>query len=289
MKMPALIMSGSGNTFVVMDNRKGCVKGSPSEFAERVCRREKTDGLLLVEEAERPNAHAFKMHFFNPDGSEPGMCGNGARCIAWFAVKELEFNPHGLVFGVVNGDGVVHADVDLGNGLVAISGMIDPNDYRLRMPIDPGRLGLPPETEISFINSGVPHAVVWVSDLAEVDVATVGRRIRSHKEFGPAGTNVNFATVLGRNRLSIRTYERGVERETGACGTGAIAAAVVAAYEGRVDSKQGEIIYKVDVLAQSGAMLEIGFSCNGDEPKKHATRVGLKGKVELLGRKEISC
>ena len=206
MKVRFVKMHGAGNDFIMIDDRDGT-------FPVDDCRRLAAmgargtgvgcEGIILVQQSDRLD---FRMKFFNPDGSEAEMCGNGARCVAAFAREIGAAKSDKMRFETLAGD--VCAEV-LNARLVKIA-LPDPKDMR-----------------DDFINSGVPHKIVPVMDLASVDVDGEGRRIRYSEEFAPAGTNVDFVTYRAPHDVDIRTYERGVEAETGACGTGSVAAALV--------------------------------------------------------------
>jgi len=206
MLVPFVKMHGAGNDFVMIDDRGGDFPADARSAVAAIAPRGVgigCEGVILVQRSDRAD---FRMRFFNPDGSEADMCGNGARCVAAFA-RDI---------GAARGDrmrfetraGVVEAEI------------VGPELVKVALP-DPKGLGE------NFVNSGVPHAIVPVDDLAAADVAGEGRRIRFSGKFAPDGTNVDFVAYSPPNALSIRTYERGVEAETGACGTGAVAAALV--------------------------------------------------------------
>lgn len=213
-------MSGSGNDFIIIDNRRRNLDGIDlSKFITAVCRRKISvgaDGLILIEPSDKAD---FRWRFYNSDGSRAEMCGNGARCAARFAYvngiagQNLTFETDaGIVSGRINAD---RTKVK----------MPDPRDLRLDYAIE---LADGPLT-VSSINTGVPHVVIMSDDIEKVDVFGVGREIRRHEAFAPAGTNVNFICQQGPGKLAIRTYERGVEDETLACGTGSIASALISA------------------------------------------------------------
>ena len=217
--IPFTKMSGTGNDFIIIDNRDGVVNDDRlSEFIQNVCRRKMSvgaDGLILIETSDSAD---FRWRFFNSDGSLAEMCGNGARCAARFAflngiaAENLAFETEaGTITGQVKG----------GGAKVKIP---DPVDLRLEYTIE---LESGPLT-VNSINTGVPHVVVMGDSVENVDVYGLGREIRYHKDFAPAGTNVNFICRQNSGQLAIRTYERGVEDETLACGTGSIASALVA-------------------------------------------------------------
>jgi diaminopimelate epimerase len=238
-------MSGAANDFVVIDNRGGAVANPTAEWVAKVCRPRYAvgaDGLMLL----GPSADAdFTMRYFNADGSEAAMCGNGGRCIARFAVlvgaaaegRDVKFvAPSGVYTAQVQGDRV---RLELpGTG---------PAELGVKLPLAGG------DRECDFINTGVPHAVCYTDQVEKEDVRALGREIRRHARFAPAGTNVNFVQVAGPHELKVRTYERGVEDETLACGTGAAAAVLCAAQRGRVESP-------VLALTQSGLALKVEFA-----------------------------
>lgn len=201
-------MHGAGNDFVLVDDRDGSFASDDHRRIAALATRPDgigCEGVLLV---QRPGSDAadFRMRFFNPDGTEADLCGNGARCVAAFA-REI---------GAARGDtmrfetaaGLVEAEI-LGGGLVKIA--------------------VPPPKDFGedFCVAGVPHKIVPVENLAKTDVEGEGRRIRMSEAFAPDGTNVDFVVYRPPNRVTIRTYERGCECETGACGTGSVAAAVI--------------------------------------------------------------
>ena len=210
-------MSGSGNDFVVIDNRKSIVK-KPAEFAERYCHRKfgvGADGLLLVEKSKN---YDFKMVYFNSDGSRAAFCGNGSRCIALYALLN-GIAPRKMSFA--SDAGIISAEIMRENAVKVK--MPDPKGIKLDFDITvDGK-----KHKASFADTGVPHTVVFVNNIEKTDVETLGRKIRWHKMFKPSGANVNFVKLLGKNRISVRTYERGVEGETLACGTGTVAASVI--------------------------------------------------------------
>jgi diaminopimelate epimerase len=211
-------MSGAGNDFVVIDNRAGRHALSPERIA-RLCDRHfgiGADGVLAVEPADQSGAD-FRMRYYNADGGEAEMCGNGARCFARFvhgmpraeAARVRFLTPAGLIAGEYVGD-------EVRVNLTA------PTEMRLNQRADFGW----GEMDYHFINTGVPHVVVYVPDAEKAEIVAQGRAIRRSPIF-PRGTNVNFVQVLDGKNLLVRTYERGVEDETLACGTGVTAAALL--------------------------------------------------------------
>jgi diaminopimelate epimerase len=235
-------MNGAGNDFILFDNRSGDIDLDRNQIA-LLCDRHRgigADGILLL---EKPTNRAdFRMRYFNADGGEAEMCGNGARCFARFANKvggqkaKISFEtPAGVISAELKGD-------------LVILRMTEPTDLRLNVD-----LPMPAENKtVHFINSGVPHVVIPVAKIENADVRREGAAIRYHKMFSPNGTNVNFIEKRGPNKIAIRTYERGVEDETLACGTGIVASALIFAASEESSSP-------VTVLAQGGDELQVGF------------------------------
>ena len=239
-------MSGSGNDFIIVDNRNKIVDETDlPNFIAKICRRKMSvgaDGFILVENTD---AADFKWRFYNSDGSAAEMCGNGARCVARYAyVTDIA----GPSMSFETQAGMVHAQV-VGERVKVK--MTDPLDLKLEYPIEL-KNGL---LSISSVNTGVPHVVIVKDSIDHAEVVTVGREIRFHHGFAPAGTNVNFVCNLKDNIIAIRTYERGVEDETLACGTGAIACAIVMACREKLKSP-------VKVLTKSGGYLNVFYQEN---------------------------
>ena len=229
-------MSGSGNDFILIDNRDGSLAvGDVVAFVKSVCERKVSvgaDGLILIERSDRVD---FRWRFFNADGSEVEMCGNGGRCAARFAF--LRGSP-GRRCPSRPCAGIIDAEV---RGDVVKLRLTDPRD----LVID-DQIRIENQTLfVHSINTGVPHVVHFVRDPDDFDVFNTGRAIRYHEHYQPAGTNANFVAVIDGHTLRVRTYERGVEDETLACGTGSVASALIAARKGLVESP-------VDVRVQSG-------------------------------------
>jgi diaminopimelate epimerase len=221
MKIPFTKMHGAGNDFILVDDRERTFPiGDKPYIAEIGSRRTGIgcDGILLIQSSETAD---FRMRFINPDGGEVDMCGNGARCIARLAF-DFGIAPAEMI--IETGAGLVNAEV-LGD-LIRLE-LTDPTDLRLNLEADL-------EWTLDFVNTGVAHAVAWVDELQTLELPKVGKEIRQHALFVPDGTNANFAKVEADGSLSVRTYERGVEAETLACGTGATAVAVIAAEKGWV-------------------------------------------------------
>lgn len=257
-------LSGAGNDFVIIDNRQGVIPKNEADFVRKVCARRVSagaDGLLLVENSDVAD---FKMRYFNSDGSEAETCGNGARCIARFAYIEKIVPSSEMKFETRAG---------------IYSAQVMDDAVKLRMGDAAGmRLDFPLKLEngiyeISFANSGVPHVVYFVDDLEKVDVVKLGRETRYHGDFQPEGTNANFVKVPDEHSLDIRTYERGVEDETLACGTGCIASAIVAAAKGKASSP-------VVAHTRGGHLLKIYFTLE----QQGAKEVFLEGDARVIYR-----
>lgn len=270
MRLNFFKMSGAGNDFIVADNRDLTIPESGRRgWIEQLCRRAVSigaDGVLLVEPPE--GSANFRMRYYNSDGGEAESCGNGARCIARFA-HVIGAAPTEMSFETQAG--LYHARV-FENKEVEI-GMTDPVDLRLGVALD---LKSSPDLTVDHLNTGVPHAVAWVDDVQAVDVQGLGRQIRFHTAFQPAGANANFVQVTGRSALQIRTYERGVEAETLACGTGCVAAAVLGAMSGRVRPP-------VLLSTQGGTILTINF----DQEGAKITNVRLRGEARIVYKGEL--
>jgi diaminopimelate epimerase len=262
-------MQGSGNDFVVIDNREaGVAVEDMASWAQAMCRRAfgvGSDGLFFLEPAEDRDDMDFQWHFYNADGSRAEMCGNGSRCAARLAF-ELGMAP--VEHAIGTDAGVVRAKVlpDLGQVKVQLT---DPVDERLNIEV-----GLSDDLNIGhFVNSGVPHAVIFTDDVDTVDIGTMGRSLRFHEEFAPAGTNANFAQLVDREHLLLRTYERGVEAETYACGTGACAAVYLANRLGLTGSE-------VEVTTSGGEKLVVDVT-DGHLFLQGGAEITFRGEMNL--------
>jgi diaminopimelate epimerase len=243
MRLSFTKMNGAGNDFVMLDNRAQSLALTGAQIAQ-LCDRHRgvgADGVLMVEPAA--NGATFRMRYYNADGGEAEMCGNGARCFARFARRvsdhpdgEISFEtPAGVIGARCLGDEV---QID----------MSAPHSYAVATTLDVDG----EELTLHSINTGVPHAVVFVDDLEATDVHRLGAAIRYHRHFAPKGTNVNFVKVVGPAEIAVRTYERGVEGETLACGTGVVACALIHHLESGVDSP-------VEIEVRGGDTLRVGF------------------------------
>ncbi|MDD5476586.1 MAG: diaminopimelate epimerase [Candidatus Omnitrophica bacterium] len=250
-------MVASGNDFIVIKDKPA---GNLSALAKALCDRRfgiGADGLLILEKSRKAD---IRMKIFNADGSEAEMCGNGARCAALFSGKKKS--------RLVTCAGVINAQVYGERVKVQIT---DPKGIKLDIPIKiNGRV-----IKASFINTGVPHTVVFVNGINDIDVRQIGGSIRNHVKFRPAGTNVNFVEVKGANTIRVRTYERGVEDETLACGTGSVACALIFALKNNLDNL-------VKVETQSGEILKVYFQ----KVNSKFSNIWLEGSARIVYKGE---
>lgn len=217
MTIPFSKYSGSGNDFILIDNRDKVIRHFPESFIPRLCHRHSgigADGVILLEKSE---IHDYRMRIFNSDGSEAEMCGNGVRCLAKF-LTDL---------------GAKNKKFDIETMCTSVTAEIVEEYIKVKMPtphsfdchraldIDGSKL------TVHSVDTGVPHAVLFVDNLSDRNLMQIAPIIRFHKDFYPKGTNVNFVSIDSDNSLHIRTFERGVEKETLACGTGAVACAII--------------------------------------------------------------
>ncbi len=266
-------MNGAGNDFIIIDNRNLSIDLDTATI-EALCDRHRgigADGLLAVEPAQ--HGADFRFRYYNADGGEAEMCGNGARCFGRFTAHLGEKLADRVTFETIAG--TLAAEMVGENVRIAMS---DPKDLKL----DTGASVPGIDTPLHFLNTGVPHVVAFVpggDSFEELDVYTHGKAIREHSAFAPAGTNANFATVLSPGHIEIRTYERGVEDETLACGTGMVACALVHHLLTNAPSP-----IKVDVAG--GDTLEIGFEKSPDGSFHHVTLTGpadfvFEGEIDI--------
>ena len=255
-------MSGAGNDFIVIDNRFYRFSGEElSTMAARFCPRRTgvgADGLLSLQVADREEVD-YRMAYFNADGSLGTMCGNGACCLAHFA---HEANAGGRQLTFSSDAGMYRAEI-LDHDLVRLF-VPPPASFKPHVPLDGS---LPEEAEsCHYLWTGTEHLVVFVDDVQEIDVANVGPGLRSNSALGDAGANVNFVQVLtsdskgAETRLRVRTFEKGVEAETLACGTGSIASSMVAALTGRSKATRFDV-------EMPGGVLSVGFDGTAESPE----------------------
>jgi len=254
-------MNGAGNDFIMVDNRHETLALDPPRIA-LLCDRHRgvgADGLLAVEPAAQ--GADFKMRYYNADGGEAEMCGNGARCFARFA-RRLGVNNAEISFETLAG--IIRASFPDDEVRVTIS---DPHSHRPPISLEINGRTL----DVHFINTGVPHAVVFTDDVAAVDVPKDGAALRYHSAFAPKGANANFVQVLAPDSIAIRTYERGVEGETLACGTGVCAAALL--HNLRTGSPS-----PVHVKVRGGDTLQVAF----EAPEHGFHNVTLTGPADFV-------
>jgi len=262
-------MNGAGNDFVLLDNRDGSIRLS-REQAARLCDRQRgvgADGLMLLVPCESGKAD-WAWRFYNSDGSDAEMCGNGARCFARF-VQKVAGGGDELSFETLAG--VIRARL---NGERVTVNLTPPTDLRIGEEIELSS----GKATVHSLNTGVPHAVLFVPDADQAMVSELGREIRFHEHFAPAGTNVNFVQVIEPGHIRVRTYERGVEGETLACGTGVSASAMIAARVHEFGSPvrvqvQGRDTLNVNFTEENGGFGEVSLEGPAD--------FVFEGKIEL--------
>ena len=258
-------MVGAGNDFIILDNGlkvQGLRLKGLDALARRLCDRKTgigADGVLVLEKSKIAD---FRMRIFNADGSEAEMCGNGLRCAVLFTGKKKT--------NVETKAGLYDGEITAKNR-VKIR-MENPKDLRQDFSIKVNFRDL----KINYINTGVPHVVIFVEGLGKINVNEIGRAIRYHEEFAPKGANVNFVEIVDDNNINIRTYERGVEGETLACGTGSVAAAIISRVKGK------GLRVKVNVHTQGG-VLKVEFAKSGNKVKN----VCLDGEAKIVFTGEV--
>jgi len=251
----------TGNDFIIVDNRSSAIKEKLPTLSKKMCERKSSigaDGLLVIEASKNSD---FKMRIFNPDGSEAEMCGNGSRCIALYAAAKKIAGPQMTIETLA---GVLNATVK--EKIVKVR-LTDPKEIKWNFCLMIDKCPY----HLNFVDTGVPHVVHFVDDLDKVDVKNLGAHIRGHSEFSPEGTNADFVKVIDKSNIKIRTYERGVEDETLACGTGAVASAIIAAESEKMPSP-------VTVETRSGEKLKVYFEMINGEFRN----VYLEGAAQLL-------
>jgi diaminopimelate epimerase len=229
---------GAGNDFIIIDNRKGIFNPDNSNLINKLCDRRfgiGADGLILIYGSLR---HDFEMKYFNSDGFEGTMCGNGGRCSADFAIR-AGIAGNKLAFKAI--DGVHKAESDKGIIKLQMNDLKDPNLINGNY----------------FINTGSPHYVLFKKDVKNIDVNTEGKKYRWAEEFAPGGTNVNFVEIENEG-IYVRTFERGVEEETLSCGTGVTASAIASVLTGHFDTNSVSVKTK-------GGNLAVSFNISGNK------------------------
>lgn len=257
---------GSGNDFILIDNRDLSFQAHDHAFISKLCHRQcgiGADGVILLENSETAD---FKMRIFNADGSEAEMCGNGIRCFFKFLHEMGQHKPSYLIETKASN---LRVDQDGSQVKVEMQNPIDMK-WNMDLTLDSDTL------KVHYLNTGVPHAVIFKNEIEENDLKLLSPKIRFHTLFSPKGTNVNFATVTSENEVTIRTYERGVEDETLGCGTGATAASIAAAY-------LFNLKLPIRVKTKSGEKLEINFTIDQSIIKD----VTMKGPAVFVYRGEF--
>lgn len=255
-------MVASGNDFIIFDNRRSDLK-TGSEIAIALCARTTgvgADGLIFIEKSKKAD---FKMRIFNPDGSEAEMCGNGIRCAALYKGRKNA--------RIETLAGYLNAEIQ--NDGIKVK-MTEPKSLQLNVNLDiDGRV-----YQVNYVNTGVPHAVHFVENLDAANVRMLGRLIRYHRQFEPEGTNVDFQKIIEPGAIEIRTYERGVEAETLACGTGSVASALI--YHHKFVETEGT--HMVNVHTKGDEILKVYFDYNNG----NFENVWLKGKARIVYKGE---
>lgn len=244
--VPFVKMHGSGNDFVLIDNRElQLPQAMMALWAQKICAPAfgiGSDGLIFLQNTPQGVEADYIWHFYNADGSRAEMCGNGTRCATRLGY-EL---------------GLGEKEHTLGTDAGPIRTKVNPLENKVKVQLTPPEgleMNIPLEIEgkeytAHFVNTGVPHAVILLDDVSDIDVKRLGKAVREHERFAPAGTNANFASVRSSCKMMLRTYERGVEDETFACGTGAAATALVA-------NKLGLVEDSVELTTSGGEVLQI--------------------------------
>ena len=208
-------MVAAGNDFVVFRDSLKLSTARMRSLARKICDRKYgvgADGLLLLSKSKVADVG---MRIFNADGSEAEMCGNGARCAALYAAGGKK------KISLATIAGIIHSQINNNNIKIKLT---DPEDIKLELSLALSKRII----KVNYIDTGVPHAVVLVEDVDLIDVKSIGKSLRFHKKFAPRGTNVDFVQIINKGNIAVRTYERGVEDETCACGTGSAASAIIA-------------------------------------------------------------
>lgn len=264
MRMSFSKYTGCGNDFILIDNRLAIFPHREKALIQELCQRTSgigADGIVLLEASKKAD---FKMRIFNSDGSEAEMCGNGIRCLLKF-VHELGF-PRKM-YTIETMKKILQATF-MGEDISIQMGLPTDMSWDLEIPLKQQSYVL------HHLNTGVPHAVLFVKNIETIDVRQIGGEIRHHPLFSPRGVNVTFAQIEPKGTLSVRTFERGVEDETFACGTGATAAALASAHKYGLRSP-------IQVQTRSKEILEIGFSSPGNVTLTGAAKLVFRGEVNL--------
>lgn len=252
-------MSGAGNDFILIDADDDPEFSLTKKAVQKLCDRHNgigADGVILISSSEQ---YDFVMNYYNADGSTGSLCGNGARCAIKFALNTKRIKDKSARFLSNNSE---YSGEILEDGMIRFN--LNP-PYDLRKNIQLKAAGK--EMKAHFINTGSPQVVIRVADIDKIHVETIGKEIRYLAEFAPGGTNVNFVKIENEE-IHIRTYERGVESETLACGTGSVAAAIIC-------HQTDGIKMPVTILTRSKDKLFVNFDFRNDE----FSNVSLTGPV----------
>ena len=247
----------SGNDFILIKNKNLNFK----KLAKKICDRKfgiGADGLLVLSKSKTAD---LDFRIFNSDGSEAEMCGNGIRCASLYKYKELKKD----LFKIKTKAGLIYTKVKNNNVKIRFTKI---SDIKLNIPLKIDNINL----NVNFINTGVPHVVIFTEDLDNLDVYNLGRKIRFHEFFSPSGTNVNFVKVLKEGFIKIRTYERGVEDETLSCGTGTVASSII--YKLLFNTPKN----KIRVLSKSGEILNVYLKKDSDKIED----VWFEGRAKII-------
>lgn len=269
-KIPFVKMSGAGNDFIIVETLS---RMSLKKLAISVCHRTSgvgADGLMIAEPSKKAD---YRMRIINADGSEAEMCGNGARCMAayLFATKHIKSNS--LTLETLAG--IIHAKK--AGKLISVR-LSDPKDLQKNIAVTINQCSL----RLHSINTGVPHAGCFVHNLEKIDIDRLGRLIRFNKKFAPKGTNANFIEYLADDFIAVRTYERGVEAETLACGTGSVACAIIAYFKMN-PSVTTQKNASMRVKTKSGEILKVSF----DLVDSKISNVWLTGSANFIARGQL--
>lgn len=262
MTIPFYKYQGAGNDFIIVDERKEILFHETPErykLISHLCDRRfgiGADGLMLLRKHE---SYDFEMVYFNSDGHEGSMCGNGGRCLVAFAAHQGLIKKSTLFIAV---DGEHHAEVVENHGrlLIVSLQMKDVDEIK---PMQNGH----------FLDTGSPHYVLFTKDIQQIDVFSEGRKMRNNPAFGSGGTNINFAEITKDGVIEIRTYERGVEDETLACGTGITATAIAAHHSGLIQNN------KPIQLRARGGELSVSFLV---DPTGSYKNIYLQGPAKMV-------
>jgi len=261
MKVAFAKYQGTGNDFVLIDNRNGNYDGLNAGQVNFLCDRKfgiGADGLILL---EKNSGYDFNMRYFNSDGNISSMCGNGGRCITAFANSLSLINGEAMFTAI---DGEHKAIIRHKEPMIVKLKMGDVNGYEL--------IG----SDI-FLDTGSPHYVRFINDVMKIDVVAEGRKIRYSDRFKVEGTNVNFVEAT-QSGLNVRSYERGVEDETLSCGTGVTASVLASAVKGIINGAAGDCVVK-----SMGGLLNVHFEKSG----KGFKNVWLEGEAKFVYSGEI--